>query len=164
MALFQDNSRPPKDKKPQTNLFNAPQAHCDGVHPVGGYRCESEYNHAGPHMAFLFNGTCTWKDPESLMLKAALLYAKQFLFAVFPVSGKVPYKGTYGFKDASRDPVIIQRIAPIICASICCGYHITYMYSFIYSHFASPTLGLAQPFRTRCSLYCSSKFIQHSGQ
>ena len=61
-------------------------------------------------MAFLFNGTCTWKDPESLMLKAALLYAKQFLFAVFPVSGKVPFKGTYGFKDASRDPVIIQRM------------------------------------------------------
>lgn len=40
---------------------------------------------------------------------AALSYAAQG-WAVFPLNGKVPYKGTHGCKDATKDPAIIEQM------------------------------------------------------
>lgn len=39
---------------------------------------------------------------------AALFYAIYESLPVFPVQGKIPYKGTRGFKEATVDPAIIQ--------------------------------------------------------
>ena len=48
------------------------------------------------------------KPAPSPMLTAALAYAKRG-YAVFPLQGKMPLKGTRGFKDATTDPTIITR-------------------------------------------------------
>ena len=45
---------------------------------------------------------------NSPIMSSALTYAMQYGFAVFPVNGKIPYKGTSGYKDASEDPQTIR--------------------------------------------------------
>jgi hypothetical protein len=42
-------------------------------------------------------------------LEAALYYALAFGWPVFPLDGKIPFKGTQGFKDASTSHALIER-------------------------------------------------------
>lgn len=44
------------------------------------------------------------------ILESALFYAEKCGWAVFPVNGKVPYKGSHGCKDATKDPEEIKRV------------------------------------------------------
>lgn len=43
-------------------------------------------------------------------LRAAIVYARLFHFRVFPVDGKIPFKGTHGHKDASSDEKAILEM------------------------------------------------------
>jgi hypothetical protein len=49
------------------------------------------------------------KSRPDFKAAAALKLAMDRQFAVFPVSGKFPFAGTRGFKDASRDSAVIAR-------------------------------------------------------
>lgn len=44
------------------------------------------------------------------MKESALVYAQRFGFAVFPVNGKVPFSGTRGYKDATKDPAVVKDL------------------------------------------------------
>ena len=46
---------------------------------------------------------------SSAALEAALEYAG-YGWAVYPVNGKVPFKGTHGYKDAAKDQSRIREL------------------------------------------------------
>ncbi len=47
---------------------------------------------------------------SSTALEAALEYAARYGWAVYPVNGKVPFKGTRGYKDAAKDQSKIREL------------------------------------------------------